>query len=160
MDLPLFDQVEDLVRALTPDELGEPRTRAHRRGVKVWFGADGAPRVHYEAQVLSRRHVDGGEGVALEIGFHSEHPDPARNDAELAALVEHERSWRRALGAAAEAGEFFGASNWRRLSEAWIEPDLDEPELAFEVASRLVDYLAAIQPIVARAAAGEVDPSS
>ena len=148
MDLPLFDQVDDLVHALTPDDLGQLHSRAHRRGVKVWFGRDRAPREHYEAQVLARRHVDGNDGVALEIGFHAEHPDVARNDAALERLQRAEKSWQRVLGRGAEMGPFYGADNWRRLSEAWIEPDLDDPELAFEIASRLVDYLSAVQPLI------------
>ena len=41
---------------------------------------------------------------------------------------------------------FFGAENWRRVSEAWVEEDLDDPDLAFEIASRLVDYVSAIEP--------------
>ncbi len=159
MDLPLFAQVEDLVRALTPEELGELRTRAHRRGVKVWFGSDRPASTHYEAQLLARRHVDGTDGTALEIGFHSEHRDPARNDAALDRLLAHEERWRKALGVEAEAGAFFGAAGWRRLSEAWVEPDLEEPDLAFEVASRLVDYVAAIEPIRALDADSEDDPT-
>lgn len=148
MDLPLFEQVDDLLHALTPDDLGQLHSRAHRRGVKVWFGSDSAPREHYEAQVLARRHVDGIDGVALEIGFHAEHRDTARNDAALQRLQRAEKSWQRVLGRRAELGSFYGAENWRRLSEAWIEPDLDDPELAFEIASRLVDYLSAVQPLI------------
>ena len=146
MELGLFEEVADLVRALTPDELGEVRSKAHRRGIKVWFDTATTPKEHYEAQVLPRRHVDGREGMALEVGFHSEHPDRAKNETVLEALSESETTWRKDLGPEAEAGAFFGADNWCRISEAWIEPDLDEPELAFEVASRLVDYLTALEP--------------
>lgn len=142
----MFDQVDDLLRALVPSELGEIRSRAHRRGVKVWFATDKAPRDHYEAQLLGRAHVDGTDGVALEIGFHIEHSDSETNQAALDRLLENEDSWRHHLGPAAEAGSFFGAPNWRRISETWIEPDLDDPDLAFEVASRLVDYISALQP--------------
>lgn len=151
MELGLFEEVADVVRALMPDELGDPRLRAHRRGIKVWFGPAKAPREHYEAQQLPRRHVDGRDGLALEIGFHAEHPDAAANDDILDRLVAAEKRWRSVLGAEAEMGEFFGAANWRRISEAWIEPDLDDPELAFEVASRLVDYVNALEPIRAQA---------
>ena len=150
MDLPLFDQIGELVKALAPEELGDLRTRAHRRGVKVWFDTEKAPRDHYEAQLLGRRHVDGRDGMALEIGFHAEHADTDRNQGVIDTILRSERSWRKVLGAEAEADVFFGAENWRRLSEAWIEPDLDEPELAFEVASRLVDYVTAIEPLLER----------
>lgn len=147
MELPLFEQVADAVRSMTPEDLGEIRFRTHRRGIKVWFDTDQAPREHYEAQVMARRHVDGRDGVALEIGFHSEHPDAERNAEVLAALAAGEAGWREILGDEASAGPFFGAENWRRVSEAWIEPDLEDPELALEVASRVVDYLEALEPV-------------
>jgi hypothetical protein len=146
MQISLFDQVDDVVRALVPDELGAYRSRTHRRGIKVWFGPEKATTSHYEAQVLARRHVDGIEGLALEVGFHAEHGDQNENQAALDRLLAAETTWRKTLGAEAESGEFFDAPHWRRLSEAWIEPDLEDPELAFEIASRLVDYLTALQP--------------
>jgi hypothetical protein len=145
VELGLFDQVADLLVALTPDELGELRVRAHRRGIKVWFDSATAPREHYEAQLLSRRHVDGRDGMALEVGFHSEHPDAERNRDVVKALAATEPTWRKALGPEAEVADFFGSDTWRRLSEAWIEPDLDDPELAFEIAGRMVDYLTEIE---------------
>ncbi|MFV2039880.1 MAG: hypothetical protein ACC660_06515 [Acidimicrobiales bacterium] len=146
MDIPLFDQIEHLVRALAPTELGDLRSRSHRRGVKVWFETTKAPRDHYEAQLLGRAQVDGVDGMALEIGFHSEHGDSATNQAVLDDLLTTQSSWRGTLGAEAQAAVFFGAPNWRRISETWIDPDLDDPDLAFEVASRLVDYLSALEP--------------
>ena len=54
MELGLFDEVAEAVRALTPDEHGDIRVRSHRRGVKVWFGTVKPPREHYEAQQLPR----------------------------------------------------------------------------------------------------------
>ena len=152
MELPLFEQVSDLVLALTPDGIGELRSRAHRRGLKVWFDSERPPREHYEAQFLPRVHVDGVAGSALEIGFHTEHGDPAQNDAVLEPLVARQKKWRKELGDSAEIGVFFGADNWRRLSEAWIEPDIEAESLAFEVASRLVDYISALQPVLREAA--------
>ena len=147
VELPLFEQVADVVRALVPDEHGEVRMRAHRRGIKVWFDAATPTKEHYEAQMLSRRYVDDIEGMAIEVGFHIEHPDPSRNAEAVAALEGTEKKWRKRLGAEAELGSFFGQSNWRRCSEAWIEPDLEDPELAFEIASRLVDYVIAIEAV-------------
>lgn len=151
MELGLFDEVAEAVRALTPDEHGDIRVRSHRRGVKVWFGPVKPPREHYEAQQLPRHYVDGVSGMAIEIGFHAENPDVEANDIAVGALAAAERKWRKSLGAEAEIGEFYGAANWRRVSEAWIEPDLDDPELPFEVASRLVDYLTALEPVRAQA---------
>ena len=146
MDLPLFDQVADVVRSLTPEELGDLKLRTHRRGIKVWFNTENAPREHYEAQLLARKHVDGKDGMALEIGFHAENPDATANATTLADIRKSEKTWRKILGKNAESGEFYGAANWCRVSEAWLEPDLEDPELSFEVASRLVDYLEAIEP--------------
>jgi len=150
----LFEQVADAVRSMMA-ESPTLRLRTHRRGVKAWFGAESKPtREHYEAQVMARRHIDGVDGMAIEIGFHAEHKDVALNEQALASLLTKEKSWRRQLGAEAEAGVFYGADNWRRVSEAWIEPDLDDPELAFEIAARLVDYLSAIEPVLSSAKSG------
>ncbi len=146
MELPLFDQVAEVVRSLTPDELGDLRIRTHRRGIKVWFDADKPPREHYEAQLLARRHVDGETGMAMEIGFHAEHRETEHNISAIATITVTEPRWRAIQGRDAEVGEFYGAENWRRVSEAWLEPNLEDPELPFEVGSRLVDYLEAIEP--------------
>jgi hypothetical protein len=146
VDLPLFDQVGDLVRAMTPEDLGALKLRSHRRGLKVWFDTEKPPREHYEAQVLARRHVDGRDGLALEVGFHAENRDEAENQQAIDTLMATEKKWRKELGAEAEVAPFYGADQWRRISEAWIEPDLEDPELAFELASRMVDYLIALEP--------------
>ncbi len=112
----------------------------------MWFDTEAPTKEHYEAQLLSRRYVDGLEGMALEVGFHAEHKDPARNERVIAQLVDHEKRWRAVLGDEPSADVFFGATNWRRVSEVWIEPDVDDPEFAFEVAARLVDYVGVIEP--------------
>lgn len=147
IEVHLFGQVLDAVESLMADT-PELHLRAHRRGVKAWFGGEKPPREHYEAQLMARRHFDGVEGLVLEIGFHSEHKDAAANVEVLRRLEAAETKWRKPLGAEAEAGIFFGADNWRRVSEVWVEPDLEDPDLAFEVAARLVDYLVAIEPVV------------
>ncbi len=144
----LFEQVAEAVRSLMPDAGTELRLRAHRRGVKAWFGPEKPPREHYEAQVMPRRYVDGSDGMALEVGFHAEHKESAANEQVIKRLVADEAVWRISLGDEAEVGVFFGAANWRRVSEAWIEPDLEDPELVFEMAARLVDYLSAIEPVL------------
>lgn len=131
---------------MSPDSIGEVRVRAHRRGVKVWFDTDAAGKEHYEAQLLSRRYVDGTEGMAIEIGFHTEHKDHGQNIAVIDQLLQTEKTWRKELGGEPEVDVFYGADNWRRVSEAWIEPDLDDEEITFEIASRLIDYVSAIEP--------------
>lgn len=146
MEISLFEEVGEAVRAMLPDDLGEPHIKWHRRGVKIWFDAAKAGPEHYEAQVVGRHHVDGKPGMAIEIGFHSEHRELEQNEAVLDHLSATEKKWRRRLGPEAETGEFFGSDVWRRVSEAWIEPDIDDPEMSFEIAARLVDYLAAIEP--------------
>lgn len=148
MDVPLFEQVAEAVHSLAPGELGVLRSRAHRRGVKVWFGPEKPTRQHFEAQLVPRRFIDGADGVAVEIGFHAEHRDVKLNEALIEDLRRHEKKWRRKVGVEAEIGVFLGAEDWRRVSETWIEPDLDDPELAFELAATLVDYVTAIEPIV------------
>lgn len=153
MELALFDHVGELVRTLVP--AGQPalRVRAGHRGVKVWFGNDRPERFHYEAQVVARKLIDGVDGLAVEVGFHAEHPDEARNRALLDDLLARADGWRPDLGDDATAGAFLGhAPDWRRLSETWIEPDLGDPDLPFELASRLADYIAALEPIVRGAA--------
>lgn len=145
LDSHLFDQVADAVTSMTGSDV---HVRAHRRGIKAWFGPGKPPREHYEAQVMPRRHVDGRDGVALEIGFHAEHKELERNEQVIEEARAKEKSWRRQLGKEAEIGVFYGADRWRRISEVWIDPDLEDPELSFEIAARLVDYLTALQPIV------------
>lgn len=146
MEIPLFEQVGEAVRSMAPEGLGTFHSRAHRRGVKVWFDSEKPGREHFEAQLLARRHVDGTEGMALEVGFHAEHKELERNVEVIDRLEGRSKTWRKVLGAEAEVGLFYGADRWRRVSEAWIEPDLDDPDLVFEVAARLVDYVSAIEP--------------
>lgn len=151
MDVPLFEQVAEAVHSLVPDELGVARCRWHRRGVKVWFGDEKPPRQHFEAQVMPRRLFDGLDGMAVEVGFHAEHRELEKNTAVIDQLEQSEKKWRKRVGDEAEIGVFFGADGWRRVSEVWLEPDLEDPELAFELAARLVDYLIAIEPVLASA---------
>ncbi len=131
---------------MAPDSIGSVRVRAHRRGVKVWFDSEAPTKEHYEAQMLRRSYVDGKDGMAVEIGFHTEHKDAAQNEAVVDHISSSEKKWRKELGKEPEVTTFYGADNWRRISEAWIEPDLDDPEITFEIASRLVDYATAIEP--------------
>jgi len=148
VELMLFDEVAEAMRGMVPDDLGAFRHRARRYGIKVWFGADDTPREHYEAQVISPVHVEGATLLALEIGFHAEHPDVSANDAVIARIAKVEHSWRKLLGDDTEMAPFLGRpDDWRRVSETWSDPDLSDPELGLEIASRLTDYLIAIEPI-------------
>jgi hypothetical protein len=144
----MFDEVGEVVRGVTPAELGEVRYRAGYSGIKVWFGDGKPPREHYEAQLLGVKDVPWVTVLALEIGFHAEHPDPTANEAALARLLQGEKRWRRSLGPDAEAAPFLGPlTDWRRLSEVWPDPDLSPEDTAVEIGTRLVDYLAALEPL-------------
>jgi hypothetical protein len=147
VDQLLFDEVADAVTSLVPPDLGEVRCRAHRYGIKVWFGAETPSKEHYEAQIMGAAAMDEAQFVVLEIGFHAEHPDEARNQALLDQLLRDERRWRRVLGSEAEAGAFLGRrDDWRRVSELWPDPDLSDPAIGLEIAARLTDYVAALEP--------------
>jgi hypothetical protein len=141
MERTFFEHVLDAFEGFVDDELGEPKARWHRRGIKVWFGADETAREHYEAQLI---RVDGD--AALEIGYHAEYRSVAENDAALDRLSGRP-SWQQALGDAAEAGPFLGMADWRRISEVWEPPDPDDPEAPIEIAARLADYVDAIEPL-------------
>jgi hypothetical protein len=144
----LFEEVCEALRGLVPAELGTFRHKTHRYGTKIWFGAEAPPKEHYEAQVVGARDVPEAEVLAVEIGFHSEYPKVADNEAVLAGLLVREGEWRPELGGEAEAGVFLGrADHWRRISETWPDPDLDDPELGTEMAMRLLDYVEALEPL-------------
>ena len=84
--------------------------------------------------------------LGLEIGFHAEHRDPADNDACL-TRIQRAADWRAELGPEAEVGGFIGRPDqWRRVSEIWVDPDLSDDGIAWEIAARLTDYIVAIEP--------------
>lgn len=144
----MFDEVAQALRGLLPDELGVLQIKAHRYGIKVWFGPAKATREHYEAQVIGAQHVKDAQVLAIEVGFHAENPDPKRNEAVMAGLVGQEKRWRKALGPEPVAAPFIADRHgWRRLSETWPDPDLGDPDLAFELAARLTDYITTLEPL-------------
>ena len=149
MEEHVFGVVAQALRGLVPQELGELHTRAHRYGVKVWFGDGDKPtREHYEAQVIGAEHVPEASVLAIEVGFHAEHPDPTQNEQALALLGKQEKRWRKGLGPEPMAGTFIDdRRGWQRLSETWPDPDLDDPDLALEIAGRLTDYITALEPL-------------
>jgi hypothetical protein len=154
MELTLFEEVGDALRGLVPRDLGDVHQQVRRYGIKVWFGQDSSQpakpaREHYEAQVIGAEEVAGARVLALEVGFHSEHPDAAANERVMARLAGSERRWRKTLGEEAELGPFLGRQDrWRRLSETWPDPDLGDTELALELAARLTDYVVALEPLL------------
>ncbi|MGQ0826337.1 MAG: hypothetical protein ACT4OX_15120 [Actinomycetota bacterium] len=152
MEQTLFEDVGDVLRGLIPSELGELHHRAHRYGIKVWFGSEQPTREHYEAQVIGAKHVRDARHLAIEVGFHSEHPEAAQNDATIELLQSSERRWRKAIGKEAVVGPFLGRADvWRRISQTWPDPNLEERELAFELGVRLTDYVTALESLRRRA---------
>ena len=148
MDLQLFDEVGEVLRGLLPPEVGELRTRHHRYGIKVWFGPAKPTREHYEAQVIGAKHVAEATVLAIEVGFHAEHRDPAENERTLDRLRAGREAVAQGLGPEAVAGEFIDDRHgWQRLSETWPDPDLGDPDLPFELATRLTDYITALEPL-------------
>jgi hypothetical protein len=147
VELGLFEQVADALGGMVPPELGVLRTAPRRWGIKVWFDEPECPREHYEAQVVGARHVPEATVLALEVGFHAEHPDEAANEAAVAPLVAAHAELRDGLDGEAVVGAFLGRRSWRRASETWVDPDLDDPELCFELADRLATYVAVIEPL-------------
>ena len=148
MELGFFDEVAEAVRGLVGPDRVDLRQQARRWGLKAWFGTERPGREHYEAQVIAPDGVEGATALALEIGFHAEHPDPAENEAAIARLVAGQDRWRSVLGDDAVVGPFLGRfPDWRRVSEAWPDPDLSDPDLPVQVALRLTDYIEALEPM-------------
>lgn len=143
-----FEDVADALRGMLPRQHRDFRAQIWSRNLKVWFDV---PAEHYEVQQIGRAPLKAAginAAAGLEIGFHAEHPAPARNDEVLARLG---TAWRRTLGADATAGPFIGrreiAVRWRRLSEIWTGGDLESTEAAVEAADRLALYIRTIEPL-------------
>ncbi len=147
MEADFFSDAADVLRSLLAPPLDAAVIRPRRWGMKVWFGTPDPGREHYEAQVIGARHVPEATHLALEIGFHAEHPKPAENQQALDALLIDERRWRKTLGPEPFAGPFLGRDSWRRLSETWVDPDLSDPDLAVDVGSRLFEFITALEPL-------------
>ncbi len=151
MELLLFDAVAEACRTIVPADLGTLRVRSHRYGTKIWFATEQPGREHYEAQVVGAQHVSDATVLALEIGFHAEHPSVDDNDAVVAKLAGAERDWRAVLGDPVVVGPFLGRGDrWRRASETWPDPDLGDEELVLDIADRLVDYIVCFEPLLRR----------
>jgi hypothetical protein len=133
-----FDDLEDALRGFLPPDLSGFSARKSGRNIKLWYGDDAAE--HYEVQLASGK---------LEIGWHAEHRDVSHNDAALQRLTTAEKTWRKALGQDPVAGKFIGRYGpvWRRLSEVWDGPGLDDPETAIEAADRLATYVEVLEPV-------------
>lgn len=136
-----FETVGDALVNFLPPSMRRFESYHTSANVKVWYGS---PRQeHYEVQRIASRG-------ALEIGFHAEHSNRARNDEVVAKLVAAERKWRRVLGKDVEVGPFIGAQSgsWRRVSEVWRAAQWDaDPATAVEAAERLAVYITTLEPL-------------
>ena len=131
-----FETVDDALHGFLPPALRNFDSHRTSMNLKVWYEE---AREHYEVQLVS--------GPALEVGFHAEHKDAARNDDVLARLVDGEKRWRKTLGRAPKTGAFLGRQkNWRRVSEIWDGEGLTD-DAAVEAAERLGDYIEALEPL-------------
>ena len=136
-----FDDVLDALVGFLPPGRRTFSSKAQWTGLKIWLGDE--PREHFEAQFLGRN------GSRLEIGFHAEHRDAARNEELIGRLVENEARWRKTLGKEPQAGAFLGRQgNWRRVSEVWEGDDLLDPATSIEAAERLAAYITALAPLL------------
>ena len=148
----MFEEVAVMLPSLIPLELGPVKQQARRWGIKVWFGdtpADKPARVHYEAQVIGAKDAPGAKVLAVEVGWHAELSKEADNDALLAKVLAKEKVWRKVVGKEPVCGDFLGgAVRWRRVSETWNDPSLEDPELALELAARLTDYVTGLEPVL------------
>ena len=145
-DWALFEQVGEIIRGSAPPDLGRPHVHVRHNGVKAWFGDPAPQREHYEAQIIAADIAPGARTRAVEIGFHAEHRDEPDNQAALARLLATETLWRAELGDDPATGAFLGRGTWRRISETWPDPDLDGPDVPFDIGVRLVDYIRALEP--------------
>ncbi len=144
-----FQDVADALAGFLPPDLRGFSSQVTSRMVKVWYGEW---RDHYEVQLVGSHTLPARlrkAGPVLEIGFHSEHPDPEESSRVIRSLPEPR--WRRALGPDAEVGPCFGSDRWARLSEVWQGDGTDAPEAAVDAAERLAAYIKTIEPLRAPA---------
>jgi hypothetical protein len=137
MSREFFDEVDLALRGFLPPALRAFSARRSSGNLKVWFGDE--EREHYEVQLI--------RGPALEVGFHCEHKEAARNEETLGRLLDAEATWRKTLGKEPDAGPFLGRqSNWRRISEVWDQAGVTD-DASIEAAERLADYIRVLEPL-------------
>jgi hypothetical protein len=143
-----YEQVADALPGFLPPSMRNFEWYRTSANLKLWYGAEG--REHYEVQIVKTgpKKLD----LGLEIGFHAEHKDVARNDDTMQGLVKAEKRWRGELGKQPEVGEFIGYQSkvWRRMSEVWTGVT-DDPFVAVDAAERLAMYIKALEPLRAKA---------
>ena len=150
MELGTFDVVGEAVRALVPAELGPVHQRSHRYGIKVWFGADKPPRAALRGAGGGREARCGGQGAGHRGRVPRGAPAPRGQRRGRRACCSGAR--RRGARCSATMSRPVRSSGDRRTGGACRRrgpiPDLGDPELAMEVATRLVDYVVAFEPLL------------
>jgi len=135
-------RVQSLVREQLPAELRGFHWSAMSFQSKLWYGNRD---LHYE--IWSRERLG-----TIEIGLHFE-ADPLTNARLLAAFAANARTVRRSLTEARiEDWDRGWARVWEPLPHR--KPDLD---LASELASRIADYVTALEPILRRELPSDVE---
>jgi len=147
--------VEAAARAALPRSLaGQVHARIRFSLLQLYFRD---PSVHYEVWIQRpsarmRRpnpaRLQGKVGT-IEMGLHFEGPDRERNVALLARLVSQADKIIEALGPRVEPEEW--TRSWTRLHESLPLPARLEPAHAAELGSRVASWVAACQPLLARA---------
>lgn len=122
--------------------IGRHGMHLHRTTANLKVSSEPGARQHFELQLMR-----GTAGMAVEIGWHAEHKDAARNDEALAVLVAGERRWRKSLPDAVCGPFARGPKAWRRVSEVWDGMTFDEG-VAVEAAEQLVRYVDVLQPLL------------
>ena len=87
MSRAFFEQVVEALVGFLPPERRGFSSRVSGRNAKLWFGDEA--REHYEVQLVRQRGA-----TVLEVGFHAEHSDAARNEAAIARILAAEGDWR------------------------------------------------------------------
>ena len=146
-----YENIADALTGFLPPSMRNFEWYRTSANLKLWYGAEG--REHYEVQLvkLGPKKLD----LGLEIGFHAEHKDVARNDDTVQALAGAEERWRTELGPQPEVGEFIGyqSKTWRRISEVWTGVT-DDPGVAVDAAERLAAYIKTFESIRGGGAVG------
>jgi hypothetical protein len=82
----LFDDVAHALRGILPSSYEEVHMTYHRYGIKVWLGSAHPAKEHYEGQVVGPQHCPGARSLAIEVGFHCEHPKEVDNEDVISRL--------------------------------------------------------------------------
>lgn len=130
-----LSQVADELPSHLPPRLRDFSSEKWGSYFKVWYGAE--KRIHFEVQFLRNGR--------LEIGLHFE-ADAETNERGAEALMRRKDAVRAALGEDVRFGEH--GRGWRSVAETWSGGNMRGEEAATEAASRLAEYVIALNPML------------